>query len=227
MIQKYTHDGSKLLQQIGKKGVFDTSDGTTKGTPLNSNTARFTSPASIHVDRQNGDIYVADGESRNGNSRIMVLDTNGNFLRQWRIEGMDSVHCMEVADDGAVYVCNRYGDQIRLYDKMGNLKKTFDYPWKHVTMPADGKIKESGGATVALALSRDPAQTFMFVVNQNNSRIDIVERQTGKILSSLGEIGNLPGQFNQAQSVAMDSRNNLYVVENRGRRIHKFKSVSQ
>jgi hypothetical protein len=147
MIQKYTHDGSKLLQQIGEKGVFDTSDGTTKGTPLNSNAARFTSPASIHVDRQNGDIYVADGESRNGNSRIMVLDTNGNFLRQWRIEGMDSVHCMEIADDGAVYVCNRYGDQIRLYDKMGNLKKTFDYQWKPVTMPADGTIKESGGAT--------------------------------------------------------------------------------
>src|SRR5882672_2056637 len=34
MIQKYTHDGSKLIQQIGKKGAFDTSDGTTKGTPL-------------------------------------------------------------------------------------------------------------------------------------------------------------------------------------------------
>src|SRR5499427_89971 len=227
MIQKYTHDGSKLLQQIGKKGVFDTSDGTTKGTPLNSNVARFTSPASIHVDRQNGDIYVADGESRNGNSRVIVLDTNGNFLRQWPIEGMDSVHCMEIADDGTVYVCNRYGDQIRLYDKMGNLKKTFEYPWKPVTVPADGKIKESGGATVALALSRDPAQTFMFVVNQNNSQIDIVERQTGKILSSLGEIGNLPGQFNQAHSVAVDSQNNLYVVENRGRRIHKFKPVSQ
>jgi hypothetical protein len=32
MIQKYTHDGSKLLQQIGRKGVFDTSDGTIKGT---------------------------------------------------------------------------------------------------------------------------------------------------------------------------------------------------
>ena len=72
MIQKYTHDGSKLLQQIGRKGVFDTSDGTVKGTPLNSNAARFTSPASIQVDRQNGDIYVADGESRGGNSRVLV-----------------------------------------------------------------------------------------------------------------------------------------------------------
>src|SRR6266403_3170766 len=54
MIQKYAHDGSKLIQQIGKKGAFDTSDGSVKGAPLNSNAARFTSPASIHVDRQNG-----------------------------------------------------------------------------------------------------------------------------------------------------------------------------
>jgi hypothetical protein len=221
MIQKYTHDG-KLLQQIGFKGVFDTSDGTVKGKPLNSNAARFTSPASIQVDRQNGDIYIADGESRGGNSRILVLDANGNFLRQWRITDMDSVHSMAFANDGTVYVCNRYGNQIRLYDKMGNFKRTFDYPWQPATVPADGKIEQSGGATVALAFSRDPAQTFMFVVNQNNSRADIVERQSGKIVSTLGQIGNLPGQLNQPHSVAVDSRNNLYIGENRGRRIHKF-----
>jgi len=221
MIQKYTHDG-KLLQQIGLKGVFDTSDGTVKGHPLNSNAARFTSPASIQVDRQNGDIYIADGESRGGNSRILALDANGNFLRQWRIADMDSVHSMAFADDGTVYVCNRYGNQIRLYDKMGNFKRTFDYSWQPATLPVDGKIEQSGGATVALAFSRDPAQTFMFVVNQNNSRVDIVERQSGKIVSTLGQIGNLPGQFNQAHSVAVDSRNNLYIGENRGRRIHKF-----
>src|ERR687895_130168 len=33
MIQKYTHDG-KLLLQIGTKGVYDTSDGTRQGTPV-------------------------------------------------------------------------------------------------------------------------------------------------------------------------------------------------
>ena len=153
---------------------------------------------------------------------VLVLDANGNFLRQWRITDMDSVHCMAFANDGTVYICNRYGNQIRLYDKMGNFKRTFDYPWQPATVPADGKIAQSGGATVALAFSRDPAQTFMFVVNQNNSRIDIVERQSGKIVSTLGQIGNLPGQFNQPHSVAVDTRNNLYIVENRGRRIHKF-----
>ncbi len=41
MVQKYTHDGSKLLFQIGKKGVLDSTDGTDKGKPLNSNAAQF------------------------------------------------------------------------------------------------------------------------------------------------------------------------------------------
>src|SRR5436190_14772176 len=54
MIQKYTHDGSRLLQQIGKRGGFDTADGTEKGKPLKPNAARFPSPASIPFDRPDG-----------------------------------------------------------------------------------------------------------------------------------------------------------------------------
>src|SRR6266478_478412 len=70
MVQKYTHDGSKLLFQIGKKGVLDSSDGTEKGKPLNSNTAQFFAPSSIWVDPQDGDAYVSDGESRGTNRRV-------------------------------------------------------------------------------------------------------------------------------------------------------------
>jgi hypothetical protein len=80
---------------------------------------------------------------------------------------------------------------------MGNFKRTFDYPWQPASLPENGKIEQSGGASVALAFSSDPPQTFMFVVNQNNSRVDIIERQSGKVVSTLGQIGNLPGQFNQ------------------------------
>jgi hypothetical protein len=225
MIQKYTHDGSKLLQTIGKRGVFDSSDGTVKGKPLNSDAARFFMPSSIFVDRQNGDIYVSDGESRNGNHRVAVMDASGNFLRQWQPQGMDTVHCMTIADDGMVYVCNRENARIQLYDKMGNFKKNIELPWKPYTVPADGKVKQSGGATVALDFSHDAAQSLMFIVNQNNSQIDVVDRQSGKPLSSFGQIGKLAGQFDQAHGIATDSKNNVYVAENRGRRIHKFKRV--
>ena len=64
MVRKYSHDGSKLLMQIGEKGALDSSDGSEKGTPLNSNAARFFMPSSIFVDRTNSDVYVSDGEGR-------------------------------------------------------------------------------------------------------------------------------------------------------------------
>ena len=116
MVQKYTHDGSRLLLQVGRKGVLDSSDGTAQGMPLNSDAAWFFMPASIAVDRQNGDVYVADGEGQGGNRRIVVLDADGNFLRQWTPEGMDTVHCMTIANDGTVYVCNRLGSRIQIKD---------------------------------------------------------------------------------------------------------------
>ncbi len=226
MVQKYSHDGSKLLLQIGKKGVFDSSDGTVKGKPLNSNAAQFFMPSSIFVDPQNGDVYVSDGESAGGNRRVAVMDRTGKFLRQWQPEGMETVHCLTVANDGLVYVCNRLGDRMQVYDKSGNFKKNIDVPWKPYTPPPDGKPTASGGSTVALALSPDSNQRFIYLINQNNSEIEIIDRQTGKILSSFGGgVGHFPGQFDQPHGIAVDSKGNVYVAENRGKRIQKFRIV--
>jgi sugar lactone lactonase YvrE len=225
MVQKFTHDGSQLLLQIGKKGILDSSDGTTKGKPLNSAFAQFHMPSSIFVDPDDGDVYVSDGEGRNSNHRIAVMDRNGAFLRQWMPEDMETVHCMTIGHDGLVYVCNRDNARIQVYDKHGNFKRNIDLPWQPVTMPADGKIKQFGGATVAIDFSPDPVQTYMFVVNQNNSEIDIVDRRSGSKVGSFGSIGKLPGQLDQAHGIAVDSKGNVYVAENRGRRVHKFKVV--
>jgi DNA-binding beta-propeller fold protein YncE len=227
MVQKYSHDGSKLLLTIGKKGVLDSSDGTAKGQPLNSNAAQFFMPSSIFADPQNGDVYVSDGEGTGGNRRVAVMDRTGKFLRQWQPEGMDTVHCLTVANDGLVYVCNRNGAKIQVYDKTGKLSRTFDLPWKPDTSPADGKAKESGGAVVAIDFSHDPNQTLTYVINQNNGVVEIVERQTGKILSSFGRIGRYPGEFDQPHGIAVDSEGNVYVAENRGRRVQKFKIVGK
>jgi sugar lactone lactonase YvrE len=225
VVQKFTHDGSKLLMQIGKKGVLDSSDGTIKGTPLNSAFPQFHMPSSIFVDRQDGDVYVSDGEGRNSNRRVAVLDREGRFLRQWLPEGMQNVHCMTISNDGLVYVCNRDNARIQVYDKQGNFQRNIEVPWKPYTPPADGKVKQFGGAAVAIDFSPDPAQTYIFVINQNNSEIEIIERQSGKLVGSFGSIGKLPGQFDQVHGIAVDSKGNVYVDENRGRRVHKFRVV--
>jgi DNA-binding beta-propeller fold protein YncE len=228
MIQKYSRDGSALLFQIGTKGVLDSSDGTATGKPLNSNAARFFMPSSLFVDPKNGDVYVSDGESRNGNRRIAVMDRHGTFLRQWQPEGMQTVHCMTVSADGWVYVCNREGSRIQVYDKMGAFARNIDVPWKPYTPPASGGLKESGGSVVSLELSRDPGQRLMYVINQNNAQVEIIDRASGKILSAVGRgAGHFPGQFDQPHGLAVDSQGNIYVTENRGKRIQKFKLVGR
>ncbi len=227
MVQKYSHDGSKLLLQIGKKGVFDSSDGTVKGKPLNSPAAQFFMPSSIDVDAQNGDVYVSDGEGNGGNRRIAVMDRTGKFLRQWQPDGMQTVHCMAVANDGLVYVCNREGARLQVYDKQGNFKKNIAIPWTPYTPPPDGKPKESGGAAVSLEFSRDAGQRLMYVINQNSALVEIMDRETGKILSEFGRVGHFPGEFDQPHGIAVDSKGNVYVSENRGKRIQKFTMVSQ
>jgi len=55
----------------------------------------------------------------------------------------------------------------------------------------------------------------------------MIERQSGKVLPSFGRAGNFAGQLNQPHGIAVDSKGNVYVDENRGRRVHKFKVVGQ
>jgi hypothetical protein len=223
MVQKYSHDGRTLLLQIGKKGVFDSSDGTVKGKPLNSNAAQFFMPSSIAVDPQNGDVYIADGESLNGNRRVAVMDRNGTFLRQWQPEGMETVHCLTLGNDGLVYVCNREHERIQVYDKMGRFLQNIDVPWTPYT-PREGKPRASGGSAVALGFSPDASQRFMYVINQNSSQIEVIDRKTGKIVSHFGGgVGHFPGQFDQPHAVAVDGQGNVYIAENRGKRIQKFR----
>jgi DNA-binding beta-propeller fold protein YncE len=132
IIQKYGHDG-RLMMQIGKRGVVDTSDGTLKGRAMNSSHTQFNRPSDIAVDPANGDVYVSDGY---GNSRIAVFDREGKFLRQWGHQGtkeeedagtggafMQVVHCVALANDDLVYVCDRQSDRIQVFDKIGNFRK--------------------------------------------------------------------------------------------------------
>ena len=225
MVQKYTHDGSKLLMQIGKKGVLDSSDGTVKGKPLNSPAAQFHMPSSIFVDRENGDVYVSDGEGRNSNRRIAVMDRDGKFLRQWLPEGMQSVHCMTIGNDGLVYVCNRDNARIQVYDKQGNFQRNIEVPWKPYTTPADGKVKQFGGADGGdRFLARRRTRTSSSSSTRTTTRSRSSTASPARCVE-LRQHRQLPGQFDQPHGIAVDSKGNVYVAENRGRRVHKFKIV--
>ena len=231
MVQKWTHDGSKLLLQIGTRGVYDTSDGTVTGRALNSSHTAFFRPAGVAVDPGTGDVYIGDGY---GNSRVAVFDRNGQFLRQWGRQGtkaeaeagvggafMQVVHCVTIGNDGLVYVCDRQGDRVQVFDKMGNFQRNI---WVRNGSP---HLPDApSGTAQQVAFSPDQAQKFMFVGNEHNEQINILDHASGQILGSFGRVGHQPGGFGHIHSIAADSKGNIYTGEvNWGKRVQKFKIV--
>jgi DNA-binding beta-propeller fold protein YncE len=229
IIQKYSHDG-KLLMQIGKHRLVDTSDGTRKGTAKNSNPQQFFLPAGIAIDPGNGDIYVADGY---GNRRVAVFDKTGKFLRQWGRQATKEeaqqgapgvfaqmVHCITLGNDGLLYVCDRQGDRIQVFDKMGKFQRSIWIKNGSPTLP------DPRGTVWWITFSIDPAQKYLYLMNGRNEQVHILDHTTGEILASFGRPGHQIGYFIHGHTMAFDSKGNLYVAEtDQGRRIQKFKPV--
>jgi sugar lactone lactonase YvrE len=244
IVQEYSHDGKELLLQIGKKGVFDSSDGTVNGKPLNESTSQFFRVSEIGFDPHNGDVYVADGHAKGkggNNSRIVVFDSKGKYLRQFKVyrspeevatAAAATPHCVRVSNDGLVYVCDRWMNRLQVFDTMGNFKKNMPFSFKIWTpVPAEGvssrRDAQLVGSSSSVEFSLDPGQKYMYVINEIDEQIDIVDRATGKVLSSFGRPGHQVGEFMHAHTMAVDSKGNLYVGESvDGRRVQKFKLVS-
>jgi DNA-binding beta-propeller fold protein YncE len=249
MVQKYTHDG-KLLLQIGKKGVYDSTDGTNDGVPLNSSQPRFFRPSGIAVDPSNGDVYVSDGEEPGVNHRVAVLDRNGRFLRQWGLqrtkaeaeagEGdafMQAPHCVAMGNDGLLYVCDRRGDRVQVFDKMGNFQRNILIPYEQrsryepvynpesIEFTGPEGWSRSWGTDVAVGFSRDLAQKFMYVLNEDDEQVEIIDHASGQILSTFSRVGHQAGELAHAHFLAVDSGGNIYVAETEGERVQKFKTT--
>jgi sugar lactone lactonase YvrE len=234
VVQKWTHDGKKLLLQIGTKGVCDGPPARpqapypTCGEPgHNTSQTLLNNPADIAVDPNpdpatgtRGSVYVADGY---GNHRIVVFDATGKYLRQWGSPGSGPgqfvatggghPHCVGLSSDGLVYACDRGQNRILVFDRLGALKRTIA-----VDPPDQGKATLRADD---VALSTDPGQTFLFVVDLGSNRVWIMERETGAIVGGIGRSGHMAGEFTFPHTAAVDSRGNVYVAETIGGRRHQ------
>ena len=228
-IQKYGPDG-KLLLQIGTRGKFDSVDGTRRGAGNNTAQDQLHMPAGVVIDPGNGDIYVADGY---GNRRVVVFDKDGKFLRQWGRQATDEetqkrvpgvfaqvVHCIAMSNAGLIYVCDRQGNRVQVFQKDGTFVRNIPIPNK------SGKLPDKRGTAWWVAFSPDREQKFMYVMNGGTEQVHILDHASGKILSSFGRPGHQIGNFTHGHTIAVDSKGSIYVAETDwGRRIQKFKIV--
>ena len=232
-VLKFSSDGTFLLQ-IGKAGVTGGSNATgglTGGAP--NGTPLLGRPADVEVDPTTNEAYIADGY---GNKRILVVDAaTGMYRRHWGAYGnvpsdappgpyvpgnppaqqfRNPVHCVRIANDGLVYVCDRVNDRIQVFSKSGAFEKEF--------FVATNTL--GNGSVWDLDTSPDKQQTYLYNPDGENNKVWILARASGTVLATFGRNGRNAAQFHWVHNLAVDSRGNIYTAEvDTGKRAQKFK----
>jgi len=210
-VLKFTRDG-KFLLQIGKA---DTTGG-------DNDTAHLGRPANVAVDPTAHELFVADGYK---NHRVIVFDTRtGAYKRHWGANGRppgdpsvkpfgNPVHCVRLARDGLLYVCDRSHNRIQVFKKDGAFVKEF------VVAPAT----RGSGSVWDVDVSHDAPQTWLYNADGENNHVWTLLRESGKVLAKFGRNGRQAGQFHWVHNLAVDSRGNIYTTEvDTGKRAQKF-----
>lgn len=223
-VLKFTADG-KFVLQIGKPGPQTDSQ----------DISRLGRPADIDTDPETNEIYVADGYK---NRRIIVFDAaTGAYKRHWGAYGKppsdeklpaydpqaavsqhfgNPVHCVKLAKDGLVYVCDRTNDRIQVFRKDGSFVKEF--------FVAKETLQQ--GSVWDLDLWPDTKQTFLFNADGANNEVRTLVRETGEIVAAFGRNGRNAGEFHWVHNLAADSKGNIYTTEvDTAKRAQKFRYV--
>ena len=210
-VLKFTREG-KFLLQIGKAEV----------TGGDNDHAHLGRPANMNVDPATNELFVADGYK---NHRVIVFDAQtGAYKRHWGANGRppgeagvkpfgNPVHCVRLAKDGLLYVCDRMNNRIQVFRKDGTFVKEF------VVAPDT----RGAGSTWDADLSVDAVQSFLYTADGENNKVWTLLRDTGSILDSFGRNGRQAGSFHWIHNLAVDSKGNVYTAEvDSGKRVQKF-----
>jgi len=223
-VLKFTQDG-KFVMQIGKPGAKLDSNDTTK----------LGRPADTEVDPVTNEVYIADGY---GNHRVIVFDADtGAYKRHWGAYGKppsdakeppynpagptpqqfaNPVHCVKIAKDGLIYICDRSNDRIQVFRKDGTFVKEF-----FVAKETPGQ-----GSMWDLDFWPDAKQTFLMNADGVNNEVRTLVRETGEVVGAFGRNGRNAGEFHWIHNLAVDSKGNIYTTEvDTGKRAQKFRYI--
>jgi hypothetical protein len=221
MYLKFDPDG-KLLLQIGGRGP-------SKGS---LDPTRLSGASSVDVDPETNEAFIADGY---GNHRVIVFDAGtGAFKRQWgaygkpptdeklpRYDGgptlpkqFNLVHCVRIAADGLVYVCDRLNNRMQVFRKDGTFVTEYVY---------EPQTKGSGSVG-NVSLWPDAKQTFMVMNDPGNFQTVLIRRADGKELSRFGHYGTWAGEYHRNHQMEFDRNGNIYTSEDN--RVQRLKIVN-
>jgi len=151
-----------------------------------------------------GSFFVTDGYV---NTRVVKFDRDGRFVKAWGTKGsgpgqFNLPHAIDIDRQRRLYVADRLNGRVQIFDENGRYLDEWDnivQPF-HLIVSSDQHVWVSDGVTNKF-LQYSPE---------------------GRLLSSWGTYGELPGAFWGVHQFSVDSAGNLYVAEAFGGRAQKF-----
>ncbi len=219
MVLKFTTEG-KIVKEFGKRGPPTSS----------ADLSQFGRVADLELDAPANEIYAADGY---GNHRVAVLDADsGAIKRVWGAYGKpptdddlprydpqspqfaNPVHCIALAKDGLVYVCDRENNRVQVFHKDGSYVQQFVF---------DAKTLGSGSAWGVAFSPLDKKQNYFVLLDGTNNVLETVRRKDGVVVGNYGRPGRGAGEFHWVHVGKFDSRGNFYTGEvDNGKRLQKW-----
>jgi len=189
----------------------------------------------IRIDEANHELYAADNYL---GGRIMIFDLDtlqfkrgfgayGHKLSEISTDPKDRDYTpggpepkefkghltFNFANDGRVYAADRNANRIQVFKKDGTFEKEF------VLAPKTGV----GGSTGGVGFSPDKAQKFLYISDLTNNHIWFLNREDGKVMGTLGQMGENGGEFFGLYMIAVDSKGVIYTGEVfAGERVQRF-----
>jgi uncharacterized protein (TIGR03663 family) len=168
--------------------------------------AQFAEPRGVAVD-PSGNLYVADSK----NSRIEVLDANGNFLRAFGALGEGPGQLKEpcgvaVGPTGQVFVADTWNHRVAVFGPDGAWIGAWKDPDRGFFGPRG--VVFSGGS--------------LFVSDTGNKRIVRFDAATGAVTGQWGSAGSGDGQFVEPVGLAADPAGRIYVADTGNHRVQVF-----
>lgn len=196
----FSNDGRELLMTLGEKNV-----------PGDDET-HFGGPQDVAF-LPDGRVLVADGFI---NSRVMILDADGNYLTEFGRPGdgrgeFDVVHAVAVGPDGRIFVADRNNRRVQVFNQT-----TRAAAWYH---PNIAPIATWPGFTLPLDVIVN--QYEVWVTDLGPARVVKLDLNGNPLLNwELDQEG--PGAFIEMHSFAVDADGNLYGADNQHGRTQKL-----
>ena len=172
---------------------------------------RFKEVVDVAVDPDDR-VYVFN----RGEHPVIVFDRDGQFLESWGEGLFVRPHGLTMGPDGMLYCVDDQGHCVRKCTLGGEVLMV-------IGAPGEGAPAQSGRPfNQPTKVAFDPANGDLYISDgYGNARVHRYS-STGEHLSSWGDYGTDPGQFNLVHSVCTDSRGSVYVADRENHRVQVF-----